>query len=232
MGNAGVTLYNNTNWPLNIYLSMVAPHHYCNEVKSKEAFTIYPGAVWYTVNAYMSFKGNEMTDGKVTKGVALMAIPGIVAGGAAVFTGGASLAAMGMIAGIESTVFALSGVVLTSAALAEMISVGALTTAASLIISGGTSIIISNFSEMDIEHMQGHLQQFMEVLKESKLQVNKKGVYCGGEHKYLQITGGPSYCSAEEKFYKGDFEIDYCEESDIPNGTKLRKKNDPVQYWD
>ena len=93
---------------------MVAPHHYCNNVKPKEAFTIYPGAVWYTVNAYMYFKGNEMTDGKVAKGVCLMAIPGVFAGGAALFTGGASLAAFGSFAAMES-IFSLTGVALTSA---------------------------------------------------------------------------------------------------------------------
>eukprot|EP00831_Metopus_contortus_P076741 TRINITY_DN7100_c0_g1_i1.p2 TRINITY_DN7100_c0_g1~~TRINITY_DN7100_c0_g1_i1.p2 ORF type:complete len:135 (+),score=16.61 TRINITY_DN7100_c0_g1_i1:144-548(+) len=49
MGNAGICILNSTNIPLDCYLSMGAPHHHCWGLSPREAFVIYPGAVWYTV---------------------------------------------------------------------------------------------------------------------------------------------------------------------------------------
>ena len=108
-----------------------------------------------------------------------------------------------------------------------MMTTGAFVTAGTLLLHGPYSLIASQISEMHIEDIRGQLEEFLEVLKQCKLQVNKKGVYCGENHKYLQVTGGPIYNNAENKFYKGDFEIDYCEESDIPSGTSVGKKMTP-----
>ncbi|CAF4405923.1 unnamed protein product, partial [Adineta steineri] len=74
---------------MNIYLSMGAIHHYANKIKPKEAFTIYPGAVWYTVGCFLSDETNSITDGQCAAGIIAVSAPILV--GAA--TGGLSLAA-------------------------------------------------------------------------------------------------------------------------------------------
>ncbi|CAF1056198.1 unnamed protein product [Adineta steineri] len=68
---------------------MGAIHHYANKIKPKEAFTIYPGAVWYTVGCFLSDETNSITDGQCAAGIIAVSAPILV--GAA--TGGLSLAA-------------------------------------------------------------------------------------------------------------------------------------------
>jgi len=243
MGNSGgVTILNGTNYPLNIYLSMGAPHHYCNCVKPKEAFTIHPGAVWYTVNAYLDFKENRMTDGKVAKGVALIAIPSVIAGVGALFTGGASLAAMGMIAGVETSVFAMTGVAVTSTLLVDAAVAGAYGTVFAGVLTGFLTNEASSDPEAIMQlayspdfqaEFQRNLEEFQEAANNSKLLASKKGVYCGGDHKYLKVFGGPYKEEGRDGRWKSqDLGIKTICEDLVPRETKRRKKNDPVTYWD
>lgn len=100
MGNAGVTVLNQTNYPLNIYLSMIAPHHFCNGLRPGEAFTIYPGAVWYTVNAYIDHVDNRISSKYVASSCGAIAIGSVCVALGAVALPLAELGAVSLGAGV------------------------------------------------------------------------------------------------------------------------------------
>ncbi len=65
MGNTGICVVNNTDFTLDCYLSMGAPHYRCNGLAPNEAFVIYPGAVWYTVGAKLAKESSSDAPGAV-----------------------------------------------------------------------------------------------------------------------------------------------------------------------
>ena len=161
MGNAGVTIFNATEFPLNIYLSMDAPHHYCNKVKPGESFTKYPGAVWYTVNADIDLKTNRIYSGKVLEGVVISSITNIT----------------NLMIPVANPIFKLS-----------LRFQRQIPPPIHIFNEEQAKVALKKFPSPVVQRTLGG---FLDVLNESKLHVFMRGVYCGDSHKILRVYGGP-----------------------------------------
>ncbi|CAF1248843.1 unnamed protein product [Adineta steineri] len=225
MGNAGVTVYNSSDYPMNIYLSMGAIHHYANKIKPKEAFTIYPGAVWYTVGCFLSDGQNSITDGQCAVGIIAVGAP-ILAGAA---TGGLSLAA-GF--GYGAAAIYIPGL---SLALGEAAFGGALSIFGSAVLAVVTeAAVLGATAAGSAAAIEKLLNAFPDVSKSCEWQSNIKGIYCGGEHKILVIEGGP-YIINGNAWRPRNVTIKEASARIIPPNTWYRKKNglynEDCEYW-
>ena len=86
----GFGVLNDSNMEINIGLSMAATHYYENSVCKGEIFYRQPGAVHYTVYAFVRMPGgeNDITPGQCAKEIAAASFIGV-------FTAGATVATMG-----------------------------------------------------------------------------------------------------------------------------------------
>jgi len=234
MGNAGVTVYNSTKYPMNIYLSLGAIHHFCNRVKPKEAFTIYPGPILYTVGCFLSIETNDITNTQCLTQISCIAIPialgtataglglaaGLGSGGAASI--GASLPGFATVLAIGESVFGTALTTLGSAVaavVAEAIAIGTATAVG----AGGTALVTKAL-----------LENFKQAADKTNWQDNIKGIYCGGDHKILIIEGGPYI--ENNLWYPHNISIKESNASKIPSDANYRMKNglynDDYDYWD
>ncbi len=234
MGNAGVTVYNSTKYPMNIYLSLGAIHHFCNRVKPNEAFTIYPGPILYTVGCFLSTETNDITKTQCATQITCMAVPivlgtatagiGLAAGlgstGAASL--GASLPGFATVFGIGEIVFGGTLTALGSAVaavVAEAVAIGAATAVG----AGGTALVTKTI-----------LESFKQAANKTSWHANIKGIYCGDNHKILIIEGGP-YVKGSE-FNPRDITIKESNARKIPSDVNYRMKNgfynNDYDYWD
>ena len=100
MGNTqkcGFGVLNNSHMKeLNIGLSMAGTHYYENAVGHGKIFYRWPGAVHYTVYAFVRTpdEKNDITDGKCVAEVAGSSVVGIIAAGATIATMGSMLTPM------------------------------------------------------------------------------------------------------------------------------------------
>jgi len=65
------TIVNDLDSSIHAYLTMGAVHHYCNSLLPGQAFTVYPGSFWYTVNFRLDNGTNEITTLEVAGSVAI-----------------------------------------------------------------------------------------------------------------------------------------------------------------
>lgn len=224
MGNAGITVYNSSDYLMNVYLSMGASHHYCNRLAKNEAFTIYPGAVWYTVGCFLSNEKNDITDGRIAVGISMIAVPAVLG----VATGG-----IGLAAGLGSA--AAATVVLPGlTTLGETVFGGALSVFGSTAVAVVAEAVAIGGTTASAVSAPALVKQFMEIAGSCEWQDNVKGIYCGGKHKIVVISGGPYM--KNNSFLPCNIKISESTAESIPAGIRYRKKNglynDDYEYWE
>lgn len=220
---------------MNIYLSLGGTHHYCNRVKPREAFTIYPAPIWYTVGCFLSNERNDITDGQCAREIAVNGLViglGIGTAGLSIAAGfgsvgaasfGAGIPGIGSVIGIGETVFGGTLSVLGSS-VAAVIAEGV-----------ASGIVTSGKAEGVIDIIKGLFESFEPAAEKTKWHDFMRAVYCGYSHKILVISGGV-YLGRDKIWQPCDMSIKKGNARNIPAGTKYRKKsgmyNGPCDYWD
>eukprot|EP01125_Pyxidicula_operculata_P021298 TRINITY_DN8141_c0_g1_i1.p1 TRINITY_DN8141_c0_g1~~TRINITY_DN8141_c0_g1_i1.p1 ORF type:complete len:253 (+),score=15.76 TRINITY_DN8141_c0_g1_i1:3-761(+) len=225
---AMVTVFNNTKVDFHVYLSMGAVHHYCNLLKPGEAFTIYPGPVWYTVGVVPSITNqdgttNKYTDSENAKNIAKIAVPAIVGGVVAVGITVVSLGlSLGPLTGAVATMGSLTGATMLaeSAFGVALSATGSLTAA---IAAQGAAAAAAGFGETALA-VGLILSQNPEMVE--ALSCHTKGIFCGGYHKIYYVSDNKNCAFMEQKSGK-----DLKKEKNLRFRKKNGLYNGENDYW-
>ena len=163
-------MLNNSDLEINVGLSMAALHYFENGVKPGEIFYKRPGAVWYTVIAFVrqTDGGNDITRGLVAKQVTR----------AVFFAGGAAVA------------LPLLGIIPAAAAVGAAVAVLEKTrkVAGQKLTSEDLDADIGIYDSVE-EYQEGIRKAF----EKSKLLCEERGCYGGGSGSWLIVEGGPFF---------------------------------------
>ena len=154
---------------INIGLSMAGTHYYENSVKEGKIFYRWPGAVHYTVYAFVRSPDgkNDLTNGTCAKEIVGSSIIGIVTAGITVATMGSMLTPAAMLFAPLTTVGGTAGLMAEAAGAGGIAAFGAYGSAAKATEAMGLAF------------------------KNSELYCQMKGCYGGGNGSWLIVEGGP-----------------------------------------
>jgi hypothetical protein len=221
MGNCGATVYNSTDYSMHIVLTMGIIHYYCNSLKPGEGFTIYPGAVWHTFGCIVDTGKNKIKSSDTIINLRQRLDSDSVLGIVSILIGSDlplyELLSDSDLKTISEKVFNKTFSLSKSCNLGK--GVGILTTEAD---SVPVSIIDSAFT------------LFRNTALDCVWGDETKGVYCGGSHKIIVISGG-AYNNGKE-FIKQDIRIQEVPRLPVDkNNINYRKReglgHKPFEYW-
>lgn len=208
MGNTqtcGFGVLNKSHVPeLNIGLSMAGTHYYENSVKEGEIFYRWPGAVHYTVYAFVRSPDgkNDITNSTCAKEISGVAITSVVAAGITVATMGTMLTPAAVVLAPLTTVGGAAGLTLEAAGI------------------GAAAGVTAYKSTEEATKAMGL------AFKNSKLYCEMKNCYGGGAGSWLVIEGGP-YIDRQGRFQSQDLSIKLVEQEYVfRNGSFTRYSHD------
>jgi len=164
-------------------------------------------------------------------------VPTILSGAAAIVTGGIALAAMGGVVAAETSFVAAGTAVAANAAFdAALVATGSVTwsVATAVVTAGVGGALGGGIIGRGVTSVNNLIAQLAGAIAESKMEVSKKGIYCGWTHKVLRLSGGPQII--EGNAFARDLVLEYSDKNCIPGGTKFRSMNGLFRgekdYWE